>query len=319
MKDSFAFAAGAVRAMETSLLTYAQILALADAEPEDRRRTLIDRGFAGFAETDDPEAALAGRMQAVYDELLPYLPDKGVLDFCVLPNDYHNLKAALKSLLRGGERRDLYRAPALCDPGLLYGALSGKDWDALPAILRDDAREGYEILTQTGNGQQLDLELDRRCLAAVLAAAEKGGALAREYARRWVLYADLRVALRLSRQEPGNALVAAALAPVPGLELPALAEATQAGEEAVKDFIRERFDAWSEEADKGYAALEKAMEDDLTRLLQQAKSLACGADVPVAYYLAREGELKNVRILTAGAKAGRNGAALRERMRETYA
>ncbi|MBP5289715.1 MAG: V-type ATPase subunit [Clostridia bacterium] len=204
MKDSFAFAAGGVRALENSLLTRAFFFTLADADEGERRRLLADRGFTGFEKSADPDEALSGRMEAVYEELLTYLPDGSILDFCLLPNDYHNLKVALKGLIRGGERKSLYRRPALYDPALLREPLSAKDWDALPPFLREDAREGYEILTQTGNGQQLDLELDRRCLLAVLEAGKKAGDLARAYTEKFVLYTDLRVALRLSRQTPGR-------------------------------------------------------------------------------------------------------------------
>ena len=317
MKDSFAFATGAVRVMENGLVPRAFFYSLAEADGEERRRALVDRGFTGFETSSDPDLALKGRMQAVYEELLPYLPDPAVLDFCLLPNDYHNLKVALKGLIRGGERADLYRLPAKCDPATLWEPLSAKDWDALPAFLREDAREGYEILTQTGNGQQLDLELDRRSLVACLKAAEKAGDLAKTYMETFALYADLRCALRLSRQKPGEALIRAALAPAPGLDLPALAEATAMGESAVLELVRSKLDALPDAADA--AALELYMENDLLALLEKARTVAAGPEVPVAYYLAREAECKNVRILMTAANAGKGAAEIRERMRETYA
>lgn len=317
MKDSFAFATGAVRALENTLLPRGFFNSLAEADGEERRRMLADRGFTGFETTADPDLALKGRMQAVYEELLPYLPDPSVLDFCLLPNDYHNLKVALKGLVRGGERADLYRLPAKCDPAALWEPLSAKDWDALPSFLREDAREGYEILTQTGNGQQLDLELDRRSLVACLKAAERAGDLARRYMERFALYADLRCALRLSRQHPGDALIRAALAPVPGLDLAALATAAATGDDAVRDFIRTVFDGLPDDADA--AALELMMENDLAALLERARTVSAGPEVPIAYYLARETECKNLRILMTAANAGKGSGAIRERMRETYA
>lgn len=319
MKDNFAFATGGVRALENGLLNRAFLTTLAEAGAEEQRRMLIDRGFTGFEKTSDPDKALAGRMEQVYEELLPYLPDRSVLDVCLLPNDYHNLKVAVKGLVRGGERKDLYRRPALVDPDQLWEPLSAKDWESLPGFLREDAREGYEVLTQTGSGQALDLELDRRCLAAMLAAGQKVGGTTASYAEKFVRCAVLRVALRLSRQEPGDALIRAALLDAPGLDLIALTNAVQSGEGAVKAYIRENCDLPEEAFAGGSAGLEKAMENDLVATLQEVRRVACGADVVVAYYLAREMELKNLRILLTGLKAGQKGADLRERMRDNYA
>ncbi len=319
MKDSFAFASGAVRALENGLLNRSFFNTLSQAEPGEMRKMLIDRGFTGFEKTADPDEALRDRMETVYAELLPYLADESVLDAGLLPHDFHNLKVALKGLIRGGKRQDLFLLPAKCDPDEMWEAVSGKAWDDLPPFLREAAREGYEILTQTGSGQMLDLELDRRCLTAVLEAAGRVGGLARRWAERFVIYADLKTALRLSRQDPGEALIRCALAPVPGLDTAALAEAIPAGEGATCALIREKFDELPDPESASAAALEKAMEDRLTELLTEARSVPCGPEVPLAYYLARETERKNVCILVSAALAGRRGTSMTERLREPYA
>ncbi|MBQ3865710.1 MAG: V-type ATPase subunit [Clostridia bacterium] len=316
MKQSFAFATGAVRALENGLLPRSFFAALQQADPAERRRMLVDRGFAGFADTADPDLATRDRMEAVYEELLPYLPDPGVLDVCLLPHDFHNLKAALKGVLRGGERKDLYLRPAKFDPDGLWQAITSRDPDALPPFLREAAKEGYEILTATGDGQQMDLELDRRCLEAQLAAAPRAGAIIERWAARHAVYADLRIALRLARQEPGDALIDCALAEAPGLDTGLLKEAIRAGRGAVAALIRERFDELPDPDGAGAAALEKAMDDQLSQILAETRSVPCGPEVVAAYYLRREIERKNVCIL---ASFGDRPERVRERLRETDA
>lgn len=317
-QNDFAFASGAIRAMENSLLPHSVFAALAQARGEELRRQLLDRGFGGFETTMDPDLALKDRMQEVYDDLAAYLPDRGVLDFCLLPNDFHNLKAALKGLLLGGERQDLYLRPCTFDPALLWDLVSRRAWGELPETLRDAAREGYEILTQTGNGQQFDLALDRSCLENMQQAAAKAGRFAASYAEQFALYADLRVALRLARQAPGEALVRSALAAVPGLDLPALQDAVAEGEDAVAAFITEHFDL-PDPRELGAAGFEKALEDRLTERLARARDIPCGPEIPIAYYLARETERKNLCILVSCAAAGKNASQALERLRETNA
>lgn len=317
-QNDFAFASGAVRAMENSLLPRSFFTNLAQARGEELRRQLLDRGFAGFEKTSDPDLALKDRMQRVYEDLVDYLPDRSVLDFCILPHDFHNLKAALKGLLLGGERQDLYLRPATFDPAGLWDIVSRRAWGELPEAMRAAAREGYEILTQTGSGQQFDLALDRFCLEEMQTAAEKAGSFAKGYAEQYALFADLRVALRLARQKPGEALILSALAEVPGLDLPALREAVAEGEEAVAAYITEHFDLPDPMA-LGTAGFEQALEDRLTAELAQVRNIPCGPEVPIAYYLARETERKNLCILISSAAAGRDAGKALERLRETNA
>ena len=66
------------------------------------------------------------------------------------------------------------------------------------------------------------------------------------------------------------------------------------------------------------SGFEKWFDDRLMELIQKAKSTYFGPDPLAAYYLAREAELRNIRILLSGKRHGVEDAVIRERMRKLY-
>ena len=54
-------------------------------------------------------------------------------------------------------------------------------------------------------------------------------------------------------------------------------------------------------------------------LIRRAKAIPFGAEVPVSYLLACEAEIKNLRILLAGKRAGLDTQVIEARMRDCYA
>ena len=56
----------------------------------------------------------------------------------------------------------------------------------------------------------------------------------------------------------------------------------------------------------------------MEKLLKEAKYINFGAGVLAAFYYAREYEVKNIRIILAGKRAGQDSDTIRERMRDSY-
>lgn len=64
--------------------------------------------------------------------------------------------------------------------------------------------------------------------------------------------------------------------------------------------------------------MERAADDELMEVAREAKMVSFGAEILVGYLIAREYEVKNLRILLAGKSVGLTTDALRERMRLSY-
>ena len=72
------------------------------------------------------------------------------------------------------------------------------------------------------------------------------------------------------------------------------------------------------ESDKSLTAVERSMDDAWMEEIRTARYVPYGAEVLVAYLLAYEAEVRNLRILLAGKEAELPTQIIRERIRESY-
>ena len=65
-------------------------------------------------------------------------------------------------------------------------------------------------------------------------------------------------------------------------------------------------------------AFERECDNAVTRYVSDAKRVPFGEETVIAYLYAKEAELTAIRTILASRRAGLDGAAIRERLRETY-
>ena len=106
--------------MENSLLSRSDIEQLIGAATRNERDNII----ASKRGTGAEELTLEG----VWDTIRGYAPDCRELDILLYKNDFHNLKAALKSMIAGKEPQGYYIRPTNLDLEVLYPALSAKEY-----------------------------------------------------------------------------------------------------------------------------------------------------------------------------------------------
>ena len=67
-----------------------------------------------------------------------------------------------------------------------------------------------------------------------------------------------------------------------------------------------------------YSLLEKLCDDIKVRYIQGAKFITTGLEPIAAFYIAKESEIKNLRMVLTGKLAGTAEETIKERLRETY-
>ena len=70
--------------------------------------------------------------------------------------------------------------------------------------------------------------------------------------------------------------------------------------------------------EKSFASFEKWCDDLLMQQLDEARRVSFGLAPLIAYYVARDAEIKNIRILLSCKRLGLPADQIRERMREAY-
>lgn len=318
----YVYAVARIRGAELKLLTKAQMDQLIQAKNvTECLQTLSERSWGDdHANIKSPEDILSAereKMWALIDELVP---EKSIFDVFRLPNDYNNLKAAIKESTMQYDYPGIYISEATVDPELIRKSVKDRNYGALPDSMQAVAREAHETFLHTGDGQLCDIMVDKACLDAIYKAGEESGdAFLKMYAELTVASADIKVAVRAALTGKDREFLKKALAECDTLDLNGLMNAALQGREAICSYLATTDYADAVEAlKKSTTAFERWCDNLIIRRMKPQLYNSFGLGPIAAYILARENEIKSVRIILSAKQNGFAEDAIRERVRETY-
>lgn len=173
-KTKYTYAVARIRALEVSLLTNAvieQLLACKSAE--QALQLLVEKGWGDLtAGTLDADEVLNKEEEKVWQTIREVAPDMHVFDVLSLPKLYHNLKAAIKEVCTEVENKNIFYDDCEISGEEMYAIVQNKEFDKLPGNMPATAREAFDTLLHTRDGQLCDLIIDRATLEAMLEAGK---------------------------------------------------------------------------------------------------------------------------------------------------
>lgn len=326
----YAYAVARIRAVEKKLLDKAAIDRIVDAKStEDAFKAIVAAGYgASDCDTADPlgyERFFKEEMKKTHMLLREIAPEPDVFDIFLQRSDYHNIKALLKA-----EFSDYNDDSALMDEGTipvgrLRSMIRDRDMSGMPQIMRDAAFEAIDVFNRTKDPQAIDIVLDRACFVHMKELAlNSGSSFLVDIVSILIDLTNIKIFLRAKKlKEPRNFLQKSLL--VGGIM----------DKELFFESLEEPMDRFiSILSYKPYSTLVKGVEDfkntgSLTMLeklsdnyvmsyIKKALFTAFGLEPLVGYLLAREIEVKNLRIVMVGKINNIPGDIIRERLRDTY-
>lgn len=319
-ENLYAYAVARIHARETGLLTgavYEQLLAAPDYAA--CLRVLGEKGWEISSE-EEPGALLSAEEGKTWALIAEMVDDMSPFDVFLYANDYHNLKAAIKKEATGDSVEPVFVGHGTVDPELLKKAAQSHEFALLPPAMAAAASEAWTVMKQTGDGQLCDMVLDKAALCAIGAAGEQAqNELMARYAELTVAAADIKVAVRCCKMKKNRTFILNALAPCRSLSVTRLAAAAAESPDAVYEYLRLTDYAGAVEALKDSAAAFECWCDDLLMEAIRPEKYATFTIGPLAaYILARQSELKSVRMILAGKRNRLPADAVRARLRKTY-
>ena len=232
----------------------------------------------------------------------------------------HNLKAAIKEVRMGDEYPGIFMEQGTVDVKLIREAVQTREFQNLPAAMRTPAEEAYKALLHTQDGQLCDIIIDKAALDAICAAGKSSGNEFLElYAELTVAAADIKTAVRASRTGKDRAFLEQALAPCGSINVARLAQAAIEGVVSIGSYLETTAYADAvEELRRSPSAFERWCDNLLIRKIKPQQYSAFGLGPLAAYILARENEIKSVRIVLSGKLNHLPEESIRERIREMY-
>ena len=322
MADKYIYAVARVRALEMSLMSQAAIEQLIATDSYKKAvQFIVEKGWGDSENAsmneDDILKAETDKTWAVVAEMVD---DMSVFDVIRLPDLYHNLKAAIKTVVAGESPAHVFFDNAEISGQQMLDIVRNKAWDRLPEHMRDCAREAWDSMAQAGDGQMCDAVIDRGTLVAIMQAAKKtNDKLLKDYAETTVAVADIKIAVRSMKTRKSKDFMKRAMAPCDTLDIDRLAMAAVSGMEEIERYLADTAYAGGAEAlSESASAFERWCDNRIIETIKPQKHNPFTVGPIVAYILARLNEIKTVRIILTCKLNQLPEDAIRERVREMY-
>ena len=322
MSDTkYTYAVARIRALEVSLFsssTIEQFIACKDHE--SCLRFLTEHGWGGVDVPLNADAILTREQEKIWETIREMQVDMDVFDVLSYPNWFHNLKAAVKEVCTGKSGANIYFEGTPISKEEMARIIREKDYQALPENMREAASEAVDTLLHSGDGQLCDVIIDRATMEAILAAGKKSkAAIIRDYAESTVAVANIKVAVRCCKTGKSLEFMKRAMAPCKTLNVERLAHAALVGLDAVMEYLNGAGYAEAAEALKeSPSAFERWCDNRIIETIQPQKTNPFSVGPLVAYVIARQNEIKTVRIILTCKQNGLSDDSIRERVREMY-
>ena len=317
----YTYAVARIRALEVALFSDAVIEQLLSCKTAaEALQFVVEKGWGDMADQDDPDVVLRREEEKTWEVIKEVAPDASVFNVLSYPKLYHNLKAAIKEVCTEARNPNIFYDDCPIPGEEMLRIVENREFSRLPSHMGNVAQEALETLLHTRDGQLCDIMIDKAALEAIRKAGkESGEPIIENYADTMVAIADIKIAVRSQKTAKTIEFMKRAMAPCKSLNVERLAKAACSSMEAIVDYLAGTVYAEGAAAiAESSSAFERWCDNRMMRTMQPQKYESFSVGPLVAYLLARENEIKTVRIILSGKQNGFSEEAIRERVREMY-
>lgn len=330
-KDTcYAYAVARIRAIEKKLLDKAGIDRMVDAKsPEDSLKVVIEAGYGDpsgdLLQVQDYEKLLKEEQKKVYELIKEIAPEPEIFDLFLHRNDYHNLKVLIKSEFLGQDNDEIFVDFGTISVNKLKVMVKDRNLSEMPKIMRDAVEECIDTFNRTGDSQSIDLILDRASFGHMKEIAKKSGY---DFLIRLVEImadiANIKIFLRIKKLGKSWDFLQKVLLPGGSIDSKALIENFDG---SIDNFINMLFykpygklteGLESFKASGSMTKFEKLSDNFIILYAKKSVYKPLSIEPLVGYIIAKENEIKNIRIIMVGKINGIPNDIIRERLRESY-
>ncbi len=299
-ETEYVYAVARVRVNELGLLTPSDFEQLIQSRSyEDAVSLLAQKGWSFAKEQNDYLAVLEEERRKTWSLLAEIAPDLRELDALIISNDFQNLKAAIKSFFTKEDITQLIAKPTVYPVEEVLEAVRLKEFESLPLLLQEPASLAYEAVVILESGRLADMVLDKATLnAAIKLAKEVDSEALTEITQLNGAVANVNIAIRSAAIGKGTDFMQEAMCDTDLLDKAELSSVALEGQQNLVSYVSSTLgEAAGIALEKGLTSFEKWHDERLLELVEKAKYTAFGLAPICAYFIVREIELKNVRII----------------------
>ena len=317
-----------LRVMEKELLKSENFIRASETETlEDALRSLSDTVYNKYinkiSSPTEYEYILKEELTRFYDELFDISPSKIPIRLITLKYFYHNLKVLIKEDIGKKDLKDLYMNIGDFDlkeyrDALVKGNKRNKNIELIQRV--------EEIYEEKKDPQLIDIYLDNAYFTELLELAEESQVdLFIEYAKNLIDFTNIRTLLRAKKQEKDVEFLRQIIIEGGNVRketyLDLLNREVSSDTDVFKKleiykYIKEALDSFKERGN--LSDFEREMDNYFIDLIKDVKYITYGPEVIFANILAKEMEIKNLRIILVSKLNGLDSEFIREKLRDTY-
>ena len=319
-ENDYIYAVARIRSAELGLLDQEAMKAVIDAPSAEEAMQVLSEKNYGSGENASYEEMFTAEREKLWALIDEIVKDRSILDVFRIPSDYNNLKAAIKESVLEKEYPGIYMEEATVEPKEIRTLVRERRYGELPERMQEIAREAHDLFLRTGDSQLCDIHVDRACMEAMLSAAEETeNELLRGYAALFTGASDIRIAVRAALTGRDNAFLDTAMCECGILNIDALKTASRNGIEAICTFLSTTdFSDAVPELRKSVTAFECWCDNHIIEEIRGELYESFGIGPIAAYIIAKQTEMKSLRIILSGKENGFSEKMITERVRETY-
>lgn len=321
MIEQYTYAVARIRALEVALFTNSTIDQLiACADYAQCIQFLEEKGWGDGDTPAVAESILTREEEKIWEVVKELSVDMEKFDVLSYPKLFHNLKAAIKETCTEEKNRHIFYDDVSIPGSVMLEIIQEKDFGRLPANMQAAAEEAYETLLHTRDGQLCDVIIDRAALEAVYKAGQEAeDEIIRDYAESTVAVADIKIAVRSQKTAKSLEFMKRAMAECNSINVDQLSKAALSGMDAIREYLSGT--AYAEGAQalaESASAFERWCDNRIIQTISPQKYNAFTIGPIIAYVIARQNEIKTVRIILSGKLNDLPDDSIRERVREMY-
>ena len=327
-KSKFIQSSTRLRVLEKEFLKSENFIRISETETlEDALRSLSDTVYNKYinklSSPTEYEYILKEELTNFYDELFDICPSKIPVKLLTLKYFYHNLKVLIKEDIGKKDLKDLYMNIGDFDlkeykDALLKGSKKNKYFELITRV--------EELYEEKKDPQLIDIYLDNAYFTELLELAKESKVdLFIKYAKNLIDFTNIRTLLRAKKQEKSPEFLRSIIIEGGNVReetyFDLLNRDISSDTDAFKKleiykYIKEALDSFKERGN--LSDFEREMDNYFIDLIKDVKYITYGPEVVFANALAKEMEIKNLRIILVSKLNGLDSEFIREKLRDTY-
>lgn len=319
------------RVLEKRLLSKSRIDRMIEAKDigevfKTLNETEYSNAVAGVTRGEEYESILSHELKKVYKLMREVSKEQIVVDLMALKYDYHNLKVLVKERKLNKDLSNLYIPIGTADfkkikDGFLEGNLKDVQLEfreAIEAVLKD-----FEI---SKDPQRIDLIFDKYYIEHLYKmAVDTGIELFVNYVKDMIDFINIKTSIRLKKQGKDMAFFEDVLLPNGNIDKDIIFYSLNDSiDNMISRFKNYRISSGLVKGLEAYKAtdrlsdLEKYMDNYLVGINKPSKYVNFGPEPIFSYIVAKEAEIKTLRIIMVSKLNKLSPDATRERVRDLY-